>query len=75
MFICYKGNIKTTEKCIYATYMFGKYIPSLDSAPFSVQVFPVEAVWRPLGLQEVEAPTFSDIRLINGGKVAPFLFI
>jgi hypothetical protein len=25
--------------------------------------------WRPLGLQEVEAPTFSDIRLIDGGKV------
>jgi hypothetical protein len=23
--------------------------------------------WRPLGLREVEAPTFSDIRLINGG--------
>jgi hypothetical protein len=26
--------------------------------------------WRPLGLREVEAPTFSDIRLIDGGKVA-----
>jgi hypothetical protein len=25
--------------------------------------------WRPLGLQEVEAPTFSDILLIDGGKV------
>jgi hypothetical protein len=25
--------------------------------------------WRPLGLGEVEAPTFSDIRLIDGGKV------
>jgi hypothetical protein len=25
--------------------------------------------WRPLGLQEVEARTFSDIRLIDGGKV------
>jgi hypothetical protein len=25
--------------------------------------------WKPLGLREVEAPTFSDIRLINGGKV------
>jgi hypothetical protein len=24
---------------------------------------------RPLGLLEVEAPTFSDIRLIDGGKV------
>jgi hypothetical protein len=25
--------------------------------------------WRPLGLREVEAPTFSDIRLIDGGNV------
>jgi hypothetical protein len=25
--------------------------------------------WRPLGLREVGAPTFSDIRLIDGGKV------
>jgi hypothetical protein len=25
--------------------------------------------WRPLGLLEVEAPTFSDIRLKDGGKV------
>jgi hypothetical protein len=30
--------------------------------------FPVQA-WRPLGLREVEAPTFLDIRLIDGGKV------
>jgi hypothetical protein len=26
-------------------------------------------LWRPLGLREAEAPTFSDIRLIVGGKV------
>jgi hypothetical protein len=26
-------------------------------------------LWRPLGLREVEAPTFSDIRFIDGGKV------
>jgi hypothetical protein len=25
--------------------------------------------WRPLGLREVEAPTFSDIRLTDGGEV------
>jgi hypothetical protein len=25
--------------------------------------------WRPLELREVEAPTFSHIRLIDGGKV------
>jgi hypothetical protein len=25
--------------------------------------------WRPLRLREVEAPTFSDIRLLDGGKV------
>jgi hypothetical protein len=26
-------------------------------------------LWRPLGLREVEVPTFSDIRLTDGGKV------
>jgi hypothetical protein len=25
--------------------------------------------WRPLGLREVEAPTFSDIRFTDGDKV------
>jgi hypothetical protein len=25
--------------------------------------------WRPLGLREVKAPTVSDIRLVDGGKV------
>jgi hypothetical protein len=25
--------------------------------------------WRPLGLREVEAPTFSDIRFADGGKI------
>jgi hypothetical protein len=25
--------------------------------------------WRPLGLREVEAPAFSDMRLTDGGKV------
>jgi hypothetical protein len=32
------------------------------------KVFPVQAV-EALGLREVEAPTFSNIRLIDGGKV------
>jgi hypothetical protein len=32
------------------------------------KVISVQA-WRPLGLREVEAPTFSDIRFIDGGKV------
>jgi hypothetical protein len=32
------------------------------------KVIPIQAV-EPLGLQEVEAPTFSDIRLTDGGKV------
>jgi hypothetical protein len=31
------------------------------------KVFPLQAV-EPLGLREVEAHTFSDIRLIDGGK-------
>jgi hypothetical protein len=26
--------------------------------------------WRPLGLRVVEAPTFSDIRLIDGGRLS-----
>jgi hypothetical protein len=26
-------------------------------------------LWRPLGLREVEAPTFSDIQLVDGAKV------
>jgi hypothetical protein len=30
---------------------------------------------RPLGLREVEAPTFSDIRLIDGGKVVRYSFL
>jgi hypothetical protein len=25
--------------------------------------------WKPLGLREVEAPTFSDILLVDGGKI------
>jgi hypothetical protein len=29
--------------------------------------------WRPIGLREVEAPTFSDIRLTEGGKVVSAL--
>jgi hypothetical protein len=32
------------------------------------KAIPVQA-WRPLGLREVEAPTFSNIRLTDGGKV------
>jgi hypothetical protein len=36
------------------------------------KVIPVQAV-RPLGLREVEAPTFSDIRLIDGGKVVSLM--
>jgi hypothetical protein len=31
--------------------------------------FSLYRLWRPLGLWEVKAPTFSDIRLIGGGKV------
>jgi hypothetical protein len=31
--------------------------------------FSLYRLWRPLGLREVEAPTFSDIQLIDGSKV------
>jgi hypothetical protein len=30
--------------------------------------FSLYRLWMSLGLREVEAPTFSDIRLIDGGK-------
>jgi hypothetical protein len=30
---------------------------------------PLYRPWRRLGLRDVEAPTFSDIRLIDAGKV------
>jgi hypothetical protein len=30
-------------------------------------------LWRLLGLREVEAPTFSDIRLTDGGEVVSFM--
>jgi hypothetical protein len=33
------------------------------------KVIPLQAAKRPLKLREVEAPTFSDIRLTDGGKV------
>jgi hypothetical protein len=36
--------------------------------PVKVKLSPYRP-WRPLGLREVEVPTFSDIRLIDGGKV------
>jgi hypothetical protein len=32
-------------------------------------MFSLYRPWRPLGLRGVEVPTFSDIRLIDGGKV------
>jgi hypothetical protein len=38
-------------------------------AKVKVKKFSVYRPWRPLGLRQVEAPTFSDIRLIDGGKV------
>jgi hypothetical protein len=34
-----------------------------------LEVFRMYRQWRPLGLREVEAPTFSDIRFTDGGKV------
>jgi hypothetical protein len=34
-----------------------------------VKTIPVNRTWKPSGLRVVEAPTFSDIRLTDGGKV------
>jgi hypothetical protein len=50
-----------------------EYYPSLPLKGLTIALVKVKLSlyrpWRPLGLQEVEAVTFSDIRLTNGGKV------
>jgi hypothetical protein len=44
------------------------------SAKVKVKVkFSLYRPWGPLGLREVEAPTFSDIRLTDGGKVVSLM--
>jgi hypothetical protein len=35
----------------------------------SKEKFSLYRPWRPVGLRDVEVPTFSDTRLIDGGKV------
>jgi hypothetical protein len=46
----------------------GEITSEIDAAKGKVKLSPYRP-WRPLGLREVEAPTFSDIRLIDSGKV------
>jgi hypothetical protein len=49
---------------------FIKFFPLSAHIIFILKVkFSLYRPWRPLELREVEAPTFSDIRLIDGGKV------
>jgi hypothetical protein len=46
------------------------YITKFTSNVLQVKVkLSLYRPWRPLGLREVEAPTFTDIRLIDGGNV------
>jgi hypothetical protein len=40
----------------------------LLSGIVKVKLYPYKP-WRPLGLREVQAPAFSDIQHIDGGKV------
>jgi hypothetical protein len=41
----------------------------LPNASFGFYVTVKLSLHKPLGLREIEAPTFSEIRLIDGGKV------
>jgi hypothetical protein len=49
----------------------GFYQSKVDGVIYQLKVnLSLYMPWRPLGLREVEALTFSHIRLIDGGKVA-----
>jgi hypothetical protein len=45
------------------------YLPEAHNIKYSKVKLSLYRLWRPLGLREVEAPTFSDIRLTDGSKV------
>jgi hypothetical protein len=42
---------------------------NIQPKPPSIDKLTLYRPWKPLGLREVEVPTFSDIRLTDGGKV------
>jgi hypothetical protein len=48
--------------------LFDHKLCKVKVVPVKVKLY-LYRPWRPLGLREVEAPTFSDIRLTDGGKV------
>jgi hypothetical protein len=64
-------------RCLF--FFSGRTVDAPHSSEMSGKVkLSPHRPWRPLGLREVEAPTFSDIRLIDGGRVVgptrrPFL--
>jgi hypothetical protein len=51
----------------------GRICPSLCKLGKGKVKLSLYRPWRPLGLREVEAPTFSDIRLTDGGKVVSLM--
>jgi hypothetical protein len=53
---------------IYIAYSTGKTLHFIMLGKGKVKLS-LYRPWRPLGLREVEAPAFSDIRLTDGGKV------
>jgi hypothetical protein len=57
----------TTNTVLAGTY--GELIQILLLGMKVSKVGSLYRPWRPLGLREVEAPIFSDIRLTDGGKV------
>jgi hypothetical protein len=68
-----KNKTKTEQKSILNTISEKVYVLNadeygVDSIRIKVKLF-LFRPWRPLGLREVEAPTFSDIRVTDGGKV------
>jgi hypothetical protein len=63
-----KTNETNTEKNFL--YKISEYILTFGVTDKDVKVkLSLYRPWRPLGLRQVEAPTFSDIRLTDGGKV------
>jgi hypothetical protein len=54
--------------CLYDSCKSMSNQPALFKVTVNVKLS-LYRPWRPLGLREVEAPTVSDIRFIDGGKV------
>jgi hypothetical protein len=62
---CFTG-LRIIKRKIYAPYERASDMVDKGNGKVKLSLY---RPWRPLGLREAEAPTFSDIRLIDGGKV------